>query len=394
MKWKHQLLEDGGKEEEEVPDVASMSTWSCVSVSEGSTSESSFESVETSIEESQVQAEFAERTANEMKEWMNFWKSYMASSLRNLSQANLPKNSLTWEEDSTSVEETSQLLASHTKDESFETVYFETLSPMTPCAAVKRKRSQEMEMVGNDAFLPSVIPCTPCTPNTEENVTVMEDYEVDQYDALPQPRQIYSLLDYCATHSDETSIAASMLDSSSLSATVEDLHMEAREQQDLVDHVCRRTEWMKDCLVSLQEEASENHGDSSSFGDDDEDDDFGPLHHHIELPKLRIADRLYLCAARCAIYALDSTYIGFCSCLPLDYLQSWIWIFEQTSPRSRRCLLALLVIILAFILPKLLTFPLQPPCHNHHSAIASIPVFPPYSLHDIPFSDMLTEVPL
>lgn len=236
--------------------------------------------------------------------------------------------------------------------------------------------------------IPAIAPCTPDSPFDQD--TSFCDDESDKHDLSPR-QIIYSLLDYCSTHPDESSITAdTVLDSfaTSSNTTTEELHLQARAQREEVDNtVSGRLQWMEDCLVILREPSTAEESYHSSSG------------LQIELPSLRIRDKMYLWIAARATRGRDLAYVAFCYSLPLDWLEEWIWFCQHTSPRFRRLLFHAFLLVFAILLPQLSTSPLQPPPQRRFpvttiSSCTTYSAFPSCttSFHDSLDPDILAEV--
>jgi hypothetical protein len=104
-------------------------------------------------------------------------------------------------------------------------------------------------------------------------------------------------------------------------ATVEELHVQALEQERLVTEACRHAESLAIRASTLSPPVN-----SVSLQPD-------------ECLKLHLRDKIYLSGKICASRLMDAAYVSFCSCLTPEWLRNWIWIFRHTSRRSRQCIL-------------------------------------------------------
>ena len=349
------------------PDAVSMSTCSSCSIS--SDQDDTLETLlESYLEESFVQADFCERTANEMNEWMNFWESYNPQPHR-LARAHLPTNSLAWEDGDVAEERHCKVGSSEREWETLacpDSSWDEDDSCMPPPQTPPRRFGLRDFMEGVSS-IPPIAPCTPDSPYEDDdddahhqNSTTFSicDDDADELDddqvGLMKPRQIYSssfLDDDTSTIMWDGSSSCWSSSTASPFPTTEELHMEARTQRNQVeDIVLGRLRWMEECLVSLQRE--EVSAEKSSWSSDS---------NVILLPDLCLCDQVYLWIASRAKQGAGLAYIACCSMLPLEWFSGWIWVCKHTSPHVRRILLSSVLLgLVSVILPLFLISPLRP----------------------------------
>ena len=338
-----------------VPDAVSVSTF------EENSSESSFESVETSVEESCVQADFAERTANEMKEWMDFWGTYTSSPDKDFSGANLPHNSLDIDDESNDVDETMKSVLTETltccDSLDSEPHCTETCLPTTPT------RNFQTCCIIDDMDFPPISPITPCIQSSS---SVIQSTNLAQ-DPLGNLRiALFDRED--DSWPEEVSVATgSPYDwYQNTSISTEDLHLQARSQGDQVDQIYQRLQWMNESLEALRESAR-------SDADDDDGDDIVYSAQQLTPPNLQVSEKIYLCFTLGTHRAVDLAYISLCSTLPLEWLKCWVWVFEHSSRTPRQFILAFVLALLAITTSQLLFVPsLQPPPRRFYSPSAFV----------------------
>lgn len=354
-----------------VPDVVSASSCSASYMDDESSSESSFDislAMESSLEESKVQVDFAEQTAHEMQEWMDFWNKYHWSPEQKLSFAESPQNSLNLEEedDDEGVSGCIELIGIYSDiEEDYDLDCNDCLdsachdSWCNSPATMKAASSHYLSPV------PMAVPLTPFSDCSAQSSQNHEEAEKDT--AFINPVCLFTdhskTLHAFGDDEDETEeLSKTVLDLYSIvSISTEDLHLEARGQKFQVDDICRRSQWMEECLVAaLHEEDGEPSSSSSSSCTQST----VPNDYYLKeapLPPLRYRDRIYLCAAACCHLSSDLAYSRLCAVLPFEWLQSWIWIHRQTSPRTRQIMLSAVVIFLALLLQWFSSKPLLKP---------------------------------
>jgi hypothetical protein len=361
--------------QKEVSDIVSMSEVS-LSIMEDSSSSSAITSAE-SIEHSRIQADFAERTACEMKEWTNLWQRLADDPAQLLADTVLPKNSLAWEDED---------------DEKVEgsTAVRDGISPGV--AAVRNwhvsKTRYSVEDINfldaTDSRFPAAVQCTPLSSSSTASVFSQSIAD----DSLSEKQgQLFGVVDLAAgtTYPDTpcgtiASTATSPFEACA-SSSVEDLHMVARRQREQVDDICRRLQWMDGCLENLKA-GSEREGGTEVIESLTSDDEF-------DLPAFRNRDHVYLWLAWRARRLLDSSYLLFCHLLPLEWFQVWILFVWYTTPRTGSILFGIIFAFLAFKLPQLSPFIAQPPLSRiYPSVLGLLPATPFYDDVDERLTDL------
>jgi hypothetical protein len=349
--------------QKEVSDIVSMSE---VSLSIMEDSSSAITRAE-SIEHSRIHADFAERTACEMKEWTDFWQRLANGPVQLLSDTVLPKNSLAWEDEDDEKDEGS-------------TAVRDGIRPGV--AAVRNwhvsKTRYSVEDINflndTDSVFPATVQCTPLSSSSTASVfsqSIADDSLSEKQD------QLFGVVDLAAgtTYPDTpcgtiVSTATSPLGACA-STSVEVLHMVARRQREQVDDICRRLQWMDGCLENLKA-GSEREGGTEVI-------ESLASAREFDLPAFRNRDHVYLWLAWRARRLSDSSYLLFCHLLPLEWFQVWTLFVWYTTPRTRSILFGAIFAFLAFKLPQLSPFIAQPPLsHIYPSVLGLLPATPFY----------------
>ena len=281
--------------------------------------ESCWDDLETSVEESRLQADWAARQAWQMQECVRWWDERM------------PKQKANKMLDGTTMTDKFAPVKRHdTADSALRGLSFlrnpptygcESRAPMTP----PLKKARQSVPTDNDLILPSLIAVSPCTSETSPNNTISQDRVVHwtRHDGALYHQRISVSSSDDTTLSSETCLGEKV--------TVEDFHRQVQDQTKLVDEVCRRTKTLQECVAVLQRTF-----DMEKLCD----------RAVVVLPDLTFWDRIYLDIALFTTRLLDYAYVIFCSCLSRQGLRDWAWIYEHMPRRARNYTLGLLVLLL------------------------------------------------
>jgi hypothetical protein len=250
---------------------------------------------------SQLQVQFAEQTAEEMAQVMNYWSKYETPKKTQLCDSDhqricLPTNSLILN-DEEEVEETSSLVSTESRMNNV---------PDLMCATPGSAMSHMTAMT-------SRTPGPAMTPRTPEPAMTPQHFYFKGADSTPAPRSL-------AIPEDPFSPMMTTL-------SAEELNWIAREQKSRVDEICWSTRSMAESLAEVTDVS------------DDDDDRILPL------PEFTWRDNVVVLLKWQTQLLGDFIFLCILHMLPLEWLSVCMWLKLKTSVRTKS-LFAWLVCVL------------------------------------------------
>lgn len=298
--------------------------------------------------ESSLQASFAERTATEMNELVQWWNSDQKKG----QSCSLPKNSLILEDECDALHSGISTVVTLSLESLFDACVEELPLQTASPSVCNNTNSPDRPLPQSPAPKMSLLtPYEPLTPY----YSPMKHEQVDHTTIAPESSPSLYLRSLSETMVDSSLILHSILQHPFVlgenATTTADRNNEnngltmAQQQQMQVNRICSLTaQWAEECTrITGTERRLSTEGSTSIHRSE-------PLGGTIpgcgppDLPRLPYMDQLRVAWHIQRVVLVDGVWLSLLSRLPLEYLTAWIWLTRHTRARTRHVLLTVVTI--------------------------------------------------